>query len=115
VIGEIQRTTEGAKALKDKNYHKFGKLMVESHNSLRDDYEVSCSELDSLVELALKVEGVLGSRMTGAGFGGCTVTMVYSHAVPKVIENINKNYKGKPTFYICKASTGAHVLQCGCK
>lgn len=62
--------------LKQMNYNKFGKLMTESHNSLRDDYNVSCPELDSLVEIALSVEGVLGSRMTGGGFGGCTVTLV---------------------------------------
>lgn len=58
------------------NYKKFGQLMIESHNSLRDDYNVSCAELDNLVEIALSVDGVLGSRMTGGGFGGCTVTLV---------------------------------------
>lgn len=76
VITEIQRTVKAAEALKEKNYQKFGSLMVDSHNSLRDDYAVSCPEVDRLVELALQVEGVLGSRMTGAGFGGCTVTLV---------------------------------------
>lgn len=76
VITEIQRTVQGAEALKDRNYQKFGSLMIESHNSLRDDYAVSCPELDSLVSLAINVEGVLGSRMTGGGFGGCTVTLV---------------------------------------
>lgn len=76
VITEIQRTAQGAVVLKEKNYKKFGQLMIESHNSLRDDFEVSCPEVDSLVSLALQVEGVLGSRMTGAGFGGCTVTLV---------------------------------------
>ncbi|ERL95343.1 hypothetical protein D910_12608 [Dendroctonus ponderosae] len=111
VITEIQRTVKAAEALKEKNYQKFGSLMVDSHNSLRDDYAVSCPEVDSLVELALQVEGVLGSRMTGAGFGGCTVTLVYAHAVEKVIENITKNYQGKPTFYICKPSQGARVIQ----
>ncbi|CAG9773660.1 unnamed protein product [Ceutorhynchus assimilis] len=110
VITEIQRTTLAAAALKDKNYQKFGKLMVDSHNSLKDDYAVSCPELDSLVCLALEVEGVLGSRMTGGGFGGCTVTLVYSHAVEKVIDNIKKHYKGKPTFYVCKPSHGAQII-----
>jgi galactokinase len=75
-VTEIQRTTEAAEALKKKDYKKFGQLMVASHNSLRDDFEVSCPELDQLVELAMQVEGVLGSRMTGGGFGGCTVTLV---------------------------------------
>lgn len=73
-------------ALKEKNYQKFGQLMVESHKSLRDDFEVSCPEVDSLVRLALQVDGVLGSRMTGAGFGGCTVTLVSI----KVIYHSNK-------------------------
>lgn len=62
--------------LKQMNYKKFGQLMTESHISLRDDYNVSCPELDDLVNLSLSVEGVLGSRMTGGGFGGCTVTLV---------------------------------------
>lgn len=75
-VSEIQRTVEAAEALKAKNYKKFGQLMIESHNSLRDDFNVSCPEVDQLVELALKVDGVLGSRMTGGGFGGCTVTLV---------------------------------------
>lgn len=76
VITEIQRTVNAAEMLKQLNYHKFGQLMTESHISLRDDYNVSCPELDSLVDIALSVEGVLGSRMTGGGFGGCTVTLV---------------------------------------
>lgn len=76
VVSEIDRTAKAAEALKDRNFNKFGELMVESHRSLRDDFEVSCPEIDKLVELALQVEGVLGSRITGGGFGGCTVTMV---------------------------------------
>lgn len=76
VITEIERTLNAAEALKEKNFTKLGDLMVESHYSLRDDYEVSCSEIDNLVELALQVDGVLGSRITGGGFGGCTVTLV---------------------------------------
>lgn len=76
MITEIQRTVSASEMLKMMNYHKFGQLMTESHNSLRDDYNVSCPELDSLVEIASSVDGVLGSRMTGGGFGGCTVTLV---------------------------------------
>lgn len=76
VITETKRTEEGAKALQQNNYVRFGKLMVESHRSLRDDYEVSCPELDTIVDAALEIEGVFGSRMTGGGFGGCTVTLV---------------------------------------
>lgn len=106
VVTEIQRVTEGAAALKDMDYKKFGQLMIESHMSLRDDYNVSCEELDSLVELTLEVEGVLGSRMTGGGFGGCTVSLVNSGVVDKVIKNIQQKYKGKATFYVCKPSAG---------
>ncbi|KAF5288301.1 hypothetical protein FQR65_LT12033 [Abscondita terminalis] len=111
IVTEIQRTIEGSEALKMKDYKKFGQLMIESHNSLRDDYEVSCPELNSLVELALKIDGVLGSRMTGGGFGGCTVTLVHKNAVHKLIKSINDNYEGKATFYICKPSNGAQLLQ----
>ncbi|CAG9863358.1 unnamed protein product [Phyllotreta striolata] len=110
VITEIRRTAEAAEMLKQSNFVKFGKLMTESHASLRDDYQVSCPELDSLVELALEVEGVLGSRMTGGGFGGCTVTLVYSKSVDNVIQNIQDKYKGQATFYVCKPSPGASIL-----
>lgn len=110
VVKEIKRTLDAAEALEKRDFEKMGQLMKESHVSLRDDFEVSCPELDSLVELALEVEGVLGSRMTGGGFGGCTVTLVYSMAVDKLIEHLQKNYKGKPTFYVCKPSQGARQL-----
>ncbi|CAH1964368.1 unnamed protein product [Acanthoscelides obtectus] len=110
VITEIQRTVEAAEMLKQLNYHKFGILMTQSHLSLKEDYNVSCPELDDLVRLALEVDGVLGSRMTGGGFGGCTVTLVYTHIVDKVIDHVKKNYKGKPTFYICKPGQGASKI-----
>lgn len=110
VIGEIARTTKAAEALKQGNYQEFGKLMVESHNSLRDDYNVSCAELDELVEMVMKVKGVYGSRMTGGGFGGCTVSLVEAGAVEKVIQHIKENYSGKASFYVTKPSDGASVL-----
>lgn len=75
-MSEIIRTEQAAKLFAEKKYEEVGKLMVESHNSLRDDYDVSCPELNRLVELAMEVDGVIGARMTGGGFGGCTVTMV---------------------------------------
>ncbi|XP_057659917.1 galactokinase-like isoform X3 [Diorhabda carinulata] len=115
VITEITRTTLAAEMLKQRNFCKFGELMTESHKSLRLDYEVSCPELDQLVDLALEVDGVLGSRMTGGGFGGCTVTLVYSQSVQKVVDNIKNKYKGQPTFYVCKASSGASAVPCSCK
>ncbi|KAI0210734.1 Galactokinase [Lamellibrachia satsuma] len=110
VIGEIQRCEDASSALEKNDYTKFGKLMVQSHNSLRDDYEVSCGELDSLVEAALEVQGVYGSRMTGGGFGGCTVTLVKVESVQEVITHIKNRYKGMPTFYMCSPSDGARTL-----
>lgn len=107
VIGEISRTEEAANALENGDYKRFGQLMVDSHNSLRDDYEVSCAELDQLVEAALEVEGVYGSRMTGGGFGGCTVTLVAHSAVNEAINHIQKRYKGTATFFVCPPSDGA--------
>ncbi|KAI2658341.1 Galactokinase [Labeo rohita] len=88
VIEEIERTAQAAEALKKGDYREFGRLMVESHNSLRDNYEVSCPELDELVAAALEVDGVFGSRMTGGGFGGCTVTLLQAHATEKAVKRI---------------------------
>ncbi|XP_039990765.1 galactokinase isoform X2 [Xiphias gladius] len=110
VIEEIERTVQAAEALKRGAYKAFGKLMVESHNSLRDLYEVSCRELDELVSAALEVEGVFGSRMTGGGFGGCTVTLMQAHAVDRTILHIKGRYSGTPTFYVTTPSEGARVL-----
>ncbi|XP_020386595.1 galactokinase isoform X1 [Rhincodon typus] len=111
VISEIKRTTDAAGALKSRDYQEFGKLMVQSHNSLRGDYEVSCPELDELVAAAVDGQGVYGSRMTGGGFGGCTVTLLDSAAVEKTIQRIKDKYSGTATFYITKPSSGAHVLK----
>ncbi|XP_071319579.1 galactokinase isoform X2 [Trachinotus anak] len=110
VIEEIERTAQAAETLKRGAYKEFGKLMVESHNSLRDLYEVSCSELDELVSAAMEVEGVFGSRMTGGGFGGCTVTLMQADAVDRTILHIKERYSGTPTFYVTTPSEGARVL-----
>ncbi|KAF7645747.1 hypothetical protein LDENG_00198540 [Lucifuga dentata] len=88
VIEETERTVQAAAALKRGAYKEFGKLMVESHKSLRDLYEVSCRELDELVSAAMEVEGVFGSRMTGGGFGGCTVTLLQAHATDRTMLHI---------------------------
>ena len=85
--------------------------MVASHNSLRDDFQVSCPELDLLVEAALEVPGVFGSRMTGGGFGGCTVTLLRQEAVQAVVENIKTKYGGSATFYLCAPSAGASPVK----
>ncbi len=81
VISENERVLSAAAALEQNDLKRFGALMLESHRSLRDDYEVSCSELDLMVELAMEADGVYGARMTGGGFGGCTVNLVASEAV----------------------------------
>lgn len=88
VITEIQRTTDAAASLEKGDFNKFGRLMNESHDSLKNDYEVSSVELDILVSAAREVNGVLGSRLTGAGFGGCTVTLLRKDAVDETIKHI---------------------------
>lgn len=110
VISEIGRVTDGVEALRKADLTEFGRLMVQSHNSLRDDFEVSCKELNELVVIALGTKGVYGSRMTGGGFGGCTVTLVQQSAVNDLIGRIKKEYEGNATFYICSPSSGAKVL-----
>ncbi|KAM8992277.1 galactokinase isoform 2-T2 [Ara ararauna] len=110
VISEMARTAQAAQALQDRDYGMFGRLMVESHNSLRDDYDVSCLELDELVAAALEVDGVYGSRMTGGGFGGCTVTLLEAGAAERAQRHIQDSYSGTATFYLTKPSGGAKVL-----
>ncbi|KAG7189460.1 hypothetical protein KM043_017156 [Ampulex compressa] len=110
VVTEIQRTTAAAEALEKGDFQKFGQLMNESHDSLRDDYEVSSKELNTLVSAAREVNGVLGSRLTGAGFGGCTVTLIRKDAVDDVVKHIKDKYPGTATFYIAKPADGARQL-----
>lgn len=111
VVGEIRRTQEAVAALKKRDYIAFGKLMTESHRSLNEDYEVSCPELDELVSAALEVPGVLGSRMTGGGFGGCTVTLVCRESVDQLLQHVKERYSGTPTFYVVTPSRGAYSMQ----
>ena len=91
-VYENQRTIDAVTALKAGDIERFGKLMNQSHISLRDDYDVSCEEIDILVDLAWKIPGVLGSRITGGGFGGCTVSIVKDESVDTFIETIGKTY-----------------------
>ena len=113
-VYENQRTLKAVKALEDNDIDTFGKLMNESHNSLRDDYEVTGKELDTLVDLASKQEGTVGSRMTGAGFGGCTVSIVKKPMVDKFIENVGKEYKEKTgydaDFYVANIGPGTREI-----
>lgn len=113
-VYENQRTIKAVKALKEDNVEEFGHLMNASHVSLRDDYEVSCEEIDILVDLAWKIPGVIGSRITGGGFGGCTVSIVKNDAVDTFIDTIGKQYKEKvgheAEFYVVDIGDGAHVI-----
>ena len=111
VVGEVQRTTDAVKALKAGDIEAFGKLMNASHVSLRDDYEVTGLKLDTMAEEAWKIKGVIGSRMTGGGFGGCTVSLVKDEAIDTFIAELVKNYKAKTgldaEFYIAEIGDGA--------
>ena len=113
-VYENQRTLKAVDALKAGNLEEFGKLMNASHVSLRDDYEVTGIELDTLVENEWEQEGVIGSRMTGAGFGGCTVSIVKTDCVDKFIENVGKAYLEKigyaADFYVVEIGDGGRVL-----
>ncbi len=109
-VYENQRTIRAVEALKNNDLKKFGELMNASHVSLRDDYEVSCEEIDVLVEEAWKVDGVIGSRITGGGFGGCTVSIVKNEAVESFKEKVGAAYKervGKRAdFYVVEIGDG---------
>jgi galactokinase len=111
VVTENARVERFIEASASGDLAAMGKLLVESHRSLRYDYEVSCAELDFLVDAALSVEGVYGSRMTGGGFGGCTVTMLSPTAIPRFREEIARAYQCEfhvaPAFYECQPSAGA--------
>ncbi len=113
-VYENQRTIKAVKALQDKNLELIGKLMIASHDSLRDDYEVTGIELDTLVEEALKQDGVIGARMTGAGFGGCAVSIVKENCVDTFIENVGKVYQEKigyaADFYVVEIGDGPMTL-----
>jgi galactokinase len=111
VISENSRVLEAAEALESSDLEAFGQLMNKSHRSLRDDYEVSCKELDLMVELAAQVEGVYGSRMTGGGFGGCTISMVEAESVEGFKSTVARGYEEAtgltPEIYVCRAAAGA--------
>ena len=114
VVSENERVIKSVKALKQNQYAVLGQLINESHDSLRDYYEVSCHELNTMVDIARSLPGVLGSRLTGGGFGGCTVNLVESEHVDNFIREISSRYEEKtglqPEIYISEPVGGAYEL-----
>jgi galactokinase len=112
VISEDERVLNSIRALQAGDLRQFGTLMNRSHDSLRDDYQVSCAELDAMVDIARGIEGCLGARMTGGGFGGCTVNLVALEAVSSFCDRITAEYQARigltPAVYISVPSQGAH-------
>jgi len=115
VVTENDRVKKAANALVTENLAAFGQLMADSHHSLRDDYAVTTPELDLMVELASGQEGVYGARMTGGGFGGCTINLVDGAHAEKVQQRLEQNYEAKiglkPAILICEASDGAGLVR----
>ena len=115
VVRENQRTTDAARALTDGNLVRMKVLMRESHESLRDLYEVSCRELDIMVESAEGLPGFCGGRMTGGGFGGCTINLVQKESASQFAEQIAGRYRKAtgvdPQIYRCSAEDGAQILR----
>ncbi|HMG72506.1 MAG TPA: galactokinase [Pyrinomonadaceae bacterium] len=111
VVSENARVVEAAAALEREDLKTFGELMGESHRSLRDDYEVSCGELDVMVDIANQAEGVFGARMTGGGFGGCTINLVRSESIESFKGVVAKDYAQatgrEPEIYVCSSAQGA--------
>ncbi len=113
-VYENQRTIQAVAALEKNDLTTFGKLMSASHISLRDDYEVSCKEIDILVDLAWSIDGVVGARITGGGFGGCTVNLVKEESVEEFVTTIGQRYREavghEAEFYVVDIGDGAHIL-----
>jgi galactokinase len=114
IVTENDRVLRAGAALQAGDLDEFGRLMVQSHASMRDDYEISCRELDLLVDLALATEGVLGSRMTGGGFGGCTVSLVAAGAVERISERVARDYQKAtglvPEIFVCSPGAGVGAV-----
>jgi galactokinase len=115
VVFENERTLRAAEALRKGDLAEFGKLMKESHESLRDDYEVSSRELDLMVEIALAQKGVVGARMTGGGFGGCTVNIVQRNVLDEFSKNVLRVYHertgNQASIYVVEAADGVHEIK----
>jgi len=117
VVNENERVLQSVQALREGDFTTFGRLLYASHESLSRDYEVSCPELDLMVNLASNVEGVVGARMTGAGFGGCTVNLVHEEALDRFRDDVIKTYRaqtGLPgEMYVCRPADGLHIVSAG--
>jgi galactokinase len=115
VVTENQRVLAAAKCLQSRDADRFGLLMYRSHASLRDDYEVSCKELDLLVDLASSRRGVYGARMMGGGFGGCTVNLIRSDCTSAFQSEMTQMYAEKtgttPEIYVCEPAQGAQAWE----
>lgn len=115
VIEENDRVLRSVQALQSGDLHQFGQLMIESHKSLKELYEVTGVELDTMVEEALRIDGVLGSRMTGAGFGGCTVSLVSDESVEQFVEQTGKRYRERTglqaEFYVAEIGDGVREVK----
>jgi galactokinase len=113
-FSEQDRVVAAQEALENGNLNQFGQLLSQSHNSLKNDFEVSCTELDFIVEHLLKSDDCLGARMTGAGFGGCCVALVHTESVPTISESLtlayDENFGYRPSIYPCQPSTGVRQL-----
>jgi galactokinase len=111
VVYETNRVVEFAAAARDQRLDKMGELFLASHRSMQYDYEISCEEIDFLVDTAITLPGVYGARMTGGGFGGCTVNLVRPDAVTEFEQRLGAAYREKfgkqPVFYDCKPAAGA--------
>jgi galactokinase len=114
VITENARVVEAAAALEHSDLHAFGELMAASHRSLKDDYEVSCAELDTMVDLARQIEGVYGARMTGGGFGGCTINLVKADRVAEFTQDVARGYEEAtgvvPAIHVCSTAEGVAAV-----
>jgi galactokinase len=114
VISENERVLAAVEAMKHADLPTFGRLMNASHESLRSDFEVSGLELDTMVEIARQQEGCYGARLTGAGFGGCTVNLVRDNDAPAFAANVARAYREQmgvePPIYVCRAMPGAGVV-----
>ena len=118
MIGEIERTLHAAEGIRQSNWPTVGQFMYASHYSLRDDYEVSCKELDVVVDIAEEIGykgGVYGCRMTGGGFGGCCVALVKTSAVPEITKRIAAEYKSRTgidsVIFASRPAAGATILK----